>query len=535
MGHFLNIDQYRHISSQKKNEEVNTRIFASSFNEEGDFYKNLFKLSPCAIVLTDVVTDTIVECNKNFEQLFGYTYNELIGSSRFLMQKGENKTNLFSQKMALLNGSIEEYQSVVKYYKKSGEEFWAEVKNVLVKRNNQCFIMSSFNDVSIQRDTIKALRQQHYQYQQLFNHSINAIAVYDMEKHCYVNCNKPFNEIYGYTQLELSKMSVLELTWNEENRNDEVYYDKRYQENLAALNEMKTLRFESEHKSKEGKKILVDVALIPFKVNGKMFVKQVTTDITEQKLARLKLEGHMREIDAVNASLKEYIESNMQLENFAHITCHDLREPIRSIIAFSGLLEKNIRDELSAENQELLSYVNKAGKKMDRLIKDILAFSKVNNNSFAFETLNTIDILDDVLTDLHTLIAESDAYINIDSNVPQEIRGQKTYLYQLFQNLIKNAIKFRKKDVKPIVNIGFKELEDHYQFSVSDNGIGIDKPFFKQVFELFRKLNSQTKYEGTGIGLAVSKKVVELHNGDIWVESELGQGTSFYFTIQKLK
>lgn len=221
---------------------------------------------------------------------------------------------------------------------------------------------------------------------------------------------------------------------------------------------------------------------------------------------------------------------NRELEQFAYVASHDLQEPLRTVISFVGLLKRGYQDKLDAQGHEYLQFVVDASVRMSQLIKGLLEYSRIGTNRQLSE-VNIDDLIQNILDDLSAQISHTQARISV-SAMPRII-GYETELRLLFQNLISNAIKFRKEDQQPIIHIEVKEQKKHWLFTVSDHGIGIDPVYRKQIFSLFQRLHGMEKYEGTGIGLAHCHKIVDLHGGEIWVTSELGQGSSFFFKIAK--
>ncbi len=515
-----------------------SKLMESLFNRNGrhenvrEMYSNMLKFSHFAIAVKDANTDRFVDINDEFVTLFGYSRKEILDENIFLLSPEKNQQAAIQRKMVLLNGDIPKYTRTIKYCKKNNETFWGQTTYSVINADNAQYFMISIIDVTEQKNTEIQLSKSEKTYRQLFDHSLNTIGIYDIDNHCFIDCNKTFTQIYGYGKDEIHQLSALDLAWEEVDSSDPIY-QQRYQENIDKLNRNETIRFESLHKSKIGKKIIVDVILIPFYETGKLYIKQVTTDITERIQSREKLQQKMTELEEVNVSLKKYIESNLQLENFAHITSHDLREPISTIISFSKILKKKLNDKLSPKEEKYVEFLITSGTKLKNMIDDILAFSKVNQDNVSFENIDTQELINGVLLDLNQMIDEKKAIINIDRYLPQSIIGHASYIYQLCQNLIKNAIKFSKSGENPVVSIHYNCLATHHQFCIEDNGIGIEKEFFDKIFLIFQKLNPNEKYKGSGIGLAVCKKVVELHEGKIWVESEVGEGTRFYFTIAK--
>lgn len=234
-----------------------------------------------------------------------------------------------------------------------------------------------------------------------------------------------------------------------------------------------------------------------------------------------------QEADRANEELEK---KNIELEQFVYIASHDLREPLRTTSGFVNLLQKNYKGKLDEKADSYFAYILQAAERMKRLINDLLDYSRVGNNK-EMEQLNCNIILEEVVTDLGVALNEAQANITAD-RLPM-IMGYSTSLKQLFQNLTANAIKFRKKGVAPEIRIMAEEKEDAWQFSFADNGIGIEKKHTEKIFVIFQRLHNRQEYEGSGIGLAHCKKIVDLHNGKIWVESVPGEGSTFHFTIKK--
>ena len=225
--------------------------------------------------------------------------------------------------------------------------------------------------------------------------------------------------------------------------------------------------------------------------------------------------------------------SNEQLERFAFICSHDLQEPLRMVRSFSEKLENHFRDHLKDDEkgQKYFNFVSDGAIRSQALISDILEYSRIDNDAKKLEKIDLFELISGIKKTMRVSFDESNAVLIYDE-LPV-IRGNKTQLVQLFQNLINNAIKYRKKDCVPKIDITCESQNLHWKFIVRDNGIGIEKRHSKKVFEVFKRLHHKGDYPGTGIGLAICKKIVERHGGKIWLESEYGQYSAFYFTILK--
>jgi len=255
--------------------------------------------------------------------------------------------------------------------------------------------------------------------------------------------------------------------------------------------------------------------------------QKVVKQTAELKLLNEEERKARREADKANIELEK---KNRELEQFVYIASHDLREPLRTTSSFIDLFQKQYKGRLDEKADTYLNYISQASERMKTLIADLLDYSRIGNNR-EFKPVDCNLILHEVFTDLGIAIKEAGATV-IASSLPV-INGHSTAIKQLFQNLVANGIKFRKKDTIPEVSICAEENGDFWKFSVADNGIGINKQNCEKIFVIFQRLHSTKEYEGSGIGLAFCKKIVEMHRGDIWVESEPGKGSVFYFTIHK--
>ena len=227
---------------------------------------------------------------------------------------------------------------------------------------------------------------------------------------------------------------------------------------------------------------------------------------------------------------KELRIKNKELEQFVYIASHDLQEPLRTTTSFVELLQLQYQGKLDERADKYFSFIMDSSTRMKTLIKDLLDYSRIGAKKELVEVDCDV-VMKEVLADLGNAISNAQAIITTD-HLPV-ITGYATEIKQLFQNLLINAIKFRKKDIAPQIQVYIKDLGEHWQFSVKDNGIGIEEQHKEKIFMIFQRLHTKTAYEGSGIGLAHTKKIVELHGGNIWIESTVGEGTTFHFTIQK--
>jgi len=227
---------------------------------------------------------------------------------------------------------------------------------------------------------------------------------------------------------------------------------------------------------------------------------------------------------------RELERSNAELEQFAYVASHDLREPLRTVTSFTQLLEEEHGQGLQGDARRYMQYIIDGNRRMQMLIDDLLSLSRVGSRTAPHVPLSVAEVLQDVLQALTQALEESGGGVELAGTLPDVI-GDRTQLVQLFQNLIGNALKFRSRE-PPRIRVAAMRDEDWWQLAVADNGIGIDRRYFDRIFVIFQRLHGRGEYPGNGIGLAICKKIVERHGGLIWVESQVGQGATFYFTLR---
>jgi len=253
-----------------------------------------------------------------------------------------------------------------------------------------------------------------------------------------------------------------------------------------------------------------------------------TRDITERKESEaLLLELNTR----LKQRADELAASNVELERFAYIASHDMQEPLRMITSFLQLFKKKYEDQIDETAEQYIHFAMDGADRMKKLIMDLLEYSRVGSNKGNFEPVDPTLVVNEVINVFMGRIEEMKATVKV-GELPATITANRIQLFQLFQNLVGNALKYHSGE-SPLIEINGTEEDSHYLFSVKDNGIGIKPIFFEKIFVLFQRLHHKNEYSGTGIGLSVCKKIVERHGGKIWVTSEPGHGSCFYFTISK--
>ncbi len=291
------------------------------------------------------------------------------------------------------------------------------------------------------------------------------------------------------------------------------------------------------------------VRTIPSEISGKYYALFAVEDVTEmthrirsiktikdsaieenqqRKIAEKKLQETLLMVEKSNQELKK---KNIELDQFNYLASHDLQEPLRSLSAFSSLIGKDPESELSEKSRQYLRIISSASQKMRRLIENLLNLSKSSSKKMSITEFSVDICVDDAISALQLRIEESNA--QIERQKLQTVTGDKILITQLYQNLIGNALKFKDQST-PQISLTIQNENENIIYGVKDNGIGVSPEYIESIFEPFKRGKSTKEVEGSGIGLAICRKIVERHNGNIWVESQPGKGTHFKFTLGSL-
>jgi PAS domain S-box-containing protein len=342
----------------------------------------------------------------------------------------------------------------------------------------------------------------------------NAIVVVD-KKGTITLVNAQTETLFGYDRGELVGQPV-EILVPEKIRPHHLDYQASFMDNPETRPMGEGRDLYGRHKN--GHEVPVEIGLSSMENEEGIFILSVITNITERK----RIEEQLKQ------QTDELARSNAELERFAYVASHDLQEPLRMVSSYLQLLERRYKDRLDSDAHEFIGFAVDGATRMKALINDLLAYSRVGSRGKTYKPTACEAVLERVLLNLEVAIAESEAAVTHDP-LPV-VRGDEIQLQQLFQNLISNALKFR-SEAPPHICIKVQPVDGQWLFSVQDNGIGFEQQFADRIFVIFQRLHSREEYSGTGIGLAICKKIVERHGGRIWAESEPGQGSTFYFTL----
>jgi len=386
------------------------------------------------------------------------------------------------------------------------------------------------------------LTEDEHLYKSIYKHSPLCLAFSSLDGKI-LRLNQKFCTLLGYKKEELIGKGFADLTPEYEMQREIINVNQCIKERKE------NYRSEKIFYHKKGHLIWVDLTMsfVYDQESGEpLYIIAMASDISDKVKITMELEESQAQLKAQNEKLEKTIQirtkelqvyneklqqSNHDLQQFAFIASHDLKEPLRTIGSFATLLDKRFHDKLSIEGQEYIHFITNGVTRMSNLIQSLLTYSKVNNSMLVFASANINTVVSTILKDISLVIKEKNVKINI-GRLPKNIYCVEGKINMLFMNLITNAIKFNESE-NPIIDISCLEDDTHYTFSIKDNGIGIAPAFQEKIFVLFKRLNNSHKYEGTGIGLSLCKKIIHQHGGTIHLESQEGQGTCFYFKIAK--
>jgi len=465
----------------------------------------------------------IIAANRAAERIIGLPLGKVVGAPGFtslLACVKQDGSPLAPEdrptRITIRTG--EPQSNVVIGIRRSGEAVtWLSVNTAFLRRADETGwygIVSTIGDITAQRLAESALRESEERFRQTFELAASGIChVIDGR---FVRVNKSLSEILGYSEKELLGLDVKQISHPEDR--DVTDADRA----RIRSGEIESARFEKRYIRADDRVVWVDlaVALVRDASRAPQYEIAIFDDITARKQA----EAALREAH------EELKRSNSELEQFAYVASHDLQEPLRMVSSYTQLLMRRYGDKFDKDAKEFMHYVVDGAARMKQLIEDLLAYSRVGTRAKNFGSADMEAALRRAITNLRVAIEEAGAAVTWDS-LPT-VRADDAQLTQLFQNLIGNALKFRSASV-PRIHVSASQLEDEWQLTVRDNGIGIERQYFERIFMVFQRLHNKAEYPGTGIGLAICKKVVERHGGRIWVESQPGEGSAFHFTLPR--
>ncbi len=458
--------------------------------------------------------------NRRLCEILGYPEAELLKLTGREISHPDDLDIINEQRPALYAGEIDAVRVEKRYLRKDGSIVWVHF-SMTVERDaggKPLYEIAVYDDITAQLDTQLRLRESEARFRQTFE--LAASGICHVIQGRFVRVNRSLCEILGYSEEELLNKSVKDVSHPEDRDLTDAERAR------IRRGEIDSARFEKRYLRADGRVIWCEVAiaLVRDVFGAPQYEVAIFDDITDRKRA----EAALREAH------EELKRSNAELEQFAYVASHDLQEPLRMVASYTQLLERRYEAKLDGDAREFMAYIVDGASRMKQLIEDLLAYSRVGTKGGAFTLVSAEAALRRALFNLRAAIEEAGAVVTYDP-MPT-LPADEVQLGQLLQNLIGNALKFRSNSV-PRIHIGVKELGEEWQFEVRDNGIGIEPQYYSRIFMVFQRLHNKGEYPGTGIGLAICKKVVERHGGRIWVESRLAagpdRGSSFFFTLPK--
>jgi PAS domain S-box-containing protein len=493
-------------------------------------YRGLLEAAPDAMVVVNQRGE-IVLVNVQAEKQFGYRRDELLSqkvkniipqgfAERLIADATRSTAEALAQQMGMgieLSGR-----------RKDGSEFPIEIMLSPLESAEGILVTAAIRDISVRQAAEKHLVQMESRYRGLLEAAPDAMVVVNQRGEI-VLVNVQAEKQFGYRRDELVGQKVKNII------------PQGFAERLVAdasrsvadaLAQQIGMGIELSGRRKDGGEFPIEIMLSPLESADGILVTAAIRNISARKKSEednaeleRRVEERTKQLGVANQVLEQ---SNVELKQFAYVASHDLQSPLRSISGFVQLLQLEYEGKLDKQAQDWIRRTVQSIEQMQTLIRDLLSYSRVDARSRPFTQIPFLDIVNDALTLLDSSIHDSGAQVTWGP-LP-EIMGDRSQLVQLVQNLIGNGLTYR-GDQPPRIHVSVERRGTEWIFSVRDNGIGIDPKYREQIFEIFKRLHDQKEYPGTGIGLAVCRRVVNRHGGKIWVESELGHGSTFRFTI----
>ncbi len=486
------------------------RAAEQALRQSEEKFAKMFHSSPDMIVLTRLSDGRYIDVNEAFERILGYSRADALGQTALSLGVWADPRERKAVVDRLAQGETVRNHEV-RFRHRDGHVLYGLLSSEQVEFGGESCILSIWRDISEHRQMVEALRRSEEKFSKIFRASPDLITISTVSDNRFVEANPAVEDLLGYGREEILGRTATELgLWENETSH------QRFVE--AARQEGRVVNMEVGLRRRDGKILtcLVSVDVIEFA--GEQCLLAIVRDISERKEAELMLARKSEEL----------ARSNAELERFAYVASHDLQEPLRMVGSYVQLLARRYQGKLDADADEFIHYAVDGAERMRQLINDLLAYSRVSTRGREFAPVALGEALDDALANLRHALEENGATVE-HGDLPT-VEGDSSQLAQLFQNLISNALKFR-SEAPPRIRVEATRQDREWVVAVSDNGIGIAPEHFERIFIMFQRLHNREAYPGTGIGLALCKRIVERHGGRIWVESEPGQGSVFRFTL----
>jgi PAS domain S-box-containing protein len=479
--------------------------------------------APDAMVISDF-DGRILLVNAQTEKLFGYSREELLGQAievlvpeRFRRKHPGHRVNYTALPRTRSMGEGLDLWGL----RKDSTEFAVEISLSPIETAEGTLITSAIRDVTARKSAEKALRASEIKFRGILESAPDAMIIADAQGHI-VLVNAETERLFGYRRGELIGQAV-EILVPERFRGRHPQHRREYTAHprTRSMGE----GFDLSGLRKDNTEFAVEISLSPIETPEGTLISSAIRDVTARKEAQEILK-HREALERRSEELKR---SNDELQEFAYVAAHDLQEPLRMVASYTQLLAQRYKGRLDSDADEFIAYAVDGAQRMQLLIRDLLAYCRVGTTGKDLRETSSADALEQALLNLQGAIQESGGVVTHDP-LPTVI-ADGAQLVQLFQNVVGNAIKYRRKE-RPRVHVSAKKNGgSEWIFSMQDNGIGIDPQYYEKIFVMFQRLHGRDEFSGTGIGLTLCKKIAERHGGRMWVESNPGQGSTFYFAL----
>ena len=465
--------------------------------------------------------------NPLFQNSTGYTEKELLGKYSLDLVHSEDRGVVRKKAIENLkseNGSIPyEYRLV----KKNGEIIWVLEEVTSINYGGKRATVGSFMDITARKKLEEVIEYSEKRYRTVLDEIQDAYFEVDL-KGAFTFVNDQMSQQHlQYSKEELLGMNYKTFTAEEDIKNVYEAYNQVYRTGEPRLS------IGHRFIRKDRTRGFSDVSISPLKnAKGEIIgFRGISRDITARKRLEEEREALLQDIKRINRKLEE---ANKELQDFVYIASHDLREPLRKISSFGTLLQDSLKGKLDEDQQENFEFMIDGARRMQNMIDALLTYSRLTTKAKPPQWVDLNKVIENLKKlELATLLDETQGVIHVPKPLPS-VQADPSQMHQLFQNLIGNGLKFHKEGIPPEIIIRAHEVENNMiRIEVEDNGIGIDEKYHGQLFTMFKRLHSREQYEGTGIGLASCKKIVERHGGSIGIKSTLGKGSTFWFTLPR--
>ena len=466
--------------------------------------------------------------NDSLCRSLGYTRDEMMGMNyRVFTPEEDVKTVLKTFNQVYQTGKPLEGFSW-KTIRKDGTKGFAEA-SVSLMHNQEGEIIGFrgiSRDVTERKQMEEALRASEEKYRTILDSIEEGYFDVDLGGY-FISFNDSMCRILGYPREDMMGMGYRVYTA----KKDAKVVFKTFNQVYRTGNPTKDLSWEVSRKDGSKGFEEVSVSLLRNQAGEIIGFRGISRDVTERKRMEREREALLKDLKKVNRKLEQ---SNKELQDFVYVASHDLREPLRKITSFGTLLQDSLEDKLDEDQQENFEFMIDGANRMQMMIDDLLAYSRVTTEAKPSEAVDLNEVIEDLKKlELAIRLDETKGTIHVPKSLLL-VNGDPSQIRRLFQNLIGNGLKFYRDGMPPEITIRTYQIDDDMvRVEVEDNGIGIDEEYCEQIFTMFKRLHSRTRYEGSGIGLAVCKKIVNRHGGDIGVKSNQGEGSTFWFTLPR--